>query len=1141
MKQRKSMLCRILAVAVTVASLPFSNTAQIKAGVPKIVTEEAEWEGAYQFGDAPSGIDRTGAFALSSVTEDDAMESRVEAYLYQELLKRSAQIDVYDFGLDAGRIRPIVSGLLNEHPELYFVKKQWSYTFILTENGKIANTIACTYHDAMDDAAFHRETRAALSVIRDGMNDLQKAIALHDYLVVNCEYDNEGLLADAVSEASYTAYGALVQRIAVCEGYALAYKYLLNQAGIPCYMVTSQTMNHAWNMVELDGKRYQVDVTWDDPVWDRVGRACHGFMFKSDAAFERHSDWQVTHGSETVDYKAVDTTYDDAFWSDVDSPLILAGERWDDCYYAAYEEAEAVGKIKKAALSDLSDPGTAVAITGKWPVWESANSHWKAAFSGLFQSGGRLYYNDATSIYSIKLDGTDKRTEFTPEHADGYLYGSAMRQGKVVYAVHQSPTLNEKETVFTADIVIEEEAPFDIAVERVQLDEARLLLAEGDAVTLQAIVTPAYATDAAVSWESSNPSVARVQNGAVTAVSAGTCTVTASAGGKTAVCSITVVSGKEADDLAYGRVKNIIWRIDADGKLTVEGTGDFSESSERSRTPWYAYRSAIVSADIRVSEMTDASYLLFGCTGLEAVRLDGFDSREVTNMKSMFERCSSLRTLDLSGLSTENVTDMSGMFLYCSDLERVDFGECQTAQVTDLRAMFGGCLKLIDVGIEGFDTSNVTNMNAMFSQCAALTELDLSGFDLAKTTDTENMFAQCGSLARLTLPAGIKGTIVLPEEEGFHWKDENDVTRSEAVTELQTPMTYRKWKDAAQEPPVVPVTDITLSQNTLALKTGETAALHAAVLPENATEAVSWESSDASVASVENGTVKANAVGECRITAFAGEKEAVCLVTVSASDEQPDKPIDPNPPTDPDKPTDPNPPTDPDKPIDPNPPTDPNPPIDPDKPANPNPPTDSEKPANPNPPSDSAGIYAPSAARPNILVNRITLTGISKKIAAGKSIWLTAGILPQNADNAALRWSCSNPRYASVTDEGKVSIKKKAAGKRITITAEAIDGSGITASYTIRVVKDAVKKVRLLAPTKAIKAGKSLKIKASVTATGKKSNRKLLWSSSNPSCAVVSGNGKVKTMAAGKGKTVTITARSTDGTDQKASVRIKLK
>ena len=480
-------------------------------------------------------------------------------------------------------------------------------------------------------------------------------------------------------------------------------------------------------------------------------------------------------------------------------------------------------------------------------------------------------------------------------------------------------------------------------------------------------------------------------------------------------------------------------------------------------------------------------------------------------MKSMFERCSSLRTLDLSGLSTENVTDMSGMFIYCSDLERVDFGECKTAQVTDLRAMFGGCLKLIDVGIEGFDTSNVTNMNAMFSQCAALTELDLSGFDLAKTTDTENMFAQCGSLARLTLPAGIKGTIVLPEEEGFHWKDENDVTRSEAVTELQTPMTYRKWKDAAQEPPVVPVTDITLSQNTLALKTGETAALHAAVLPENATEAVSWESSDASVASVENGTVKANAVGECRITAFAGEKEAVCLVTVSASDEQPDKPTDPNPP------------------------------IDPDKPANPNPPTDSEKPANPNPPSDSAGIYAPSAARPNILVNRITLTGISKKIAAGKSIWLTAGILPQNADNAALRWSCSNPRYASVTDEGKVSIKKKAAGKRITITAEATDGSGITASYTIRVVKDAVKKVRLLAPTKAIKAGKSLKIKASVTATGKKSNRKLLWSSSNPSYAVVSGNGKVKTMAAGKGKTVTITARSTDGTDQKASVRIKLK
>ena len=72
------------------------------------------------------------------------------------------------------------------------------------------------------------------------MSDLEKAIVLHDYLAVNCEYDYENYLANKIPDASYTAYGVLVNRTAVCQGYALAYKYLLNQTGIDCYMVSSE-------------------------------------------------------------------------------------------------------------------------------------------------------------------------------------------------------------------------------------------------------------------------------------------------------------------------------------------------------------------------------------------------------------------------------------------------------------------------------------------------------------------------------------------------------------------------------------------------------------------------------------------------------------------------------------------------------------------------------------------------------------------------------------------------------------------------------------------------------------------------------------------------------------------------------------
>ena len=70
------------------------------------------------------------------------------------------------------------------------------------------------------------------------MSELEKAIALHDYLVVNCEYDKENLMLTRF-RIFYSAYGVLVNRIAVCNGYALAYKYLLNQVGIECYMVSA--------------------------------------------------------------------------------------------------------------------------------------------------------------------------------------------------------------------------------------------------------------------------------------------------------------------------------------------------------------------------------------------------------------------------------------------------------------------------------------------------------------------------------------------------------------------------------------------------------------------------------------------------------------------------------------------------------------------------------------------------------------------------------------------------------------------------------------------------------------------------------------------------------------------------------------
>ena len=174
-----------------------------------------------------------------------------------------------------------------------------------------------------------------------------------------------------------------------------------------------------------------------------------------------------------------------------------------------------------------------------------------------------------------------------------------------------------------------------------------------------------------------------------------------------------------------------------------------------------------------------------------------------------------------------------------------------------------------------------------------------------------------------------------------------------------------------------------------------------------------------------------------------------------------------------------------------------------------------------------------------VKVSGIKISGISKKIAAGKKIKLTAKVSPSKATNKSVKWTSGNKKVATVNSKGVVTVNKKAGGKSVTITAAATDGSKKKATYKISVMKGVVKKVAI-SGNKSVKAGKTLKLKAKVTAT-KKANKTLKWTSSNKKYATVNSSGKVKTYKAGKGKKVKITAEATDGSGKKKTVTIKIK
>ena len=149
-----------------------------------------------------------------------------------------------------------------------------------------------------------------------GKSDYEKIRIIHDYLIDTIEYDTT-LLQDNI----YNMYGALVKKESVCEGYAKAFQYLMNQIGIDNVIAigtatnsNNQTENHAWNYVNLNGNWYAIDVTWDDPVIIGGGKLSQKMRYQyflkgSNTLFKNHVESNTfTEGGQEFTYPTLSVT-----------------------------------------------------------------------------------------------------------------------------------------------------------------------------------------------------------------------------------------------------------------------------------------------------------------------------------------------------------------------------------------------------------------------------------------------------------------------------------------------------------------------------------------------------------------------------------------------------------------------------------------------------------------------------------------------------------------------------------------------------------------------------------------------------------------------------------------------------------------
>lgn len=106
------------------------------------------------------------------------------------------------------------------------------------------------------------------------MDSYAKIKYIHDYLVYNNDYNSDSYNANSFA---YKSISAIIGNVGspsapVCEGYSRAFKVICDRLSIPCVIVSgeglvnNEDIGHMWNYVNVDGKWYGIDVTWDDPV-----------------------------------------------------------------------------------------------------------------------------------------------------------------------------------------------------------------------------------------------------------------------------------------------------------------------------------------------------------------------------------------------------------------------------------------------------------------------------------------------------------------------------------------------------------------------------------------------------------------------------------------------------------------------------------------------------------------------------------------------------------------------------------------------------------------------------------------------------------------------------------------------------------
>lgn len=209
----------------------------------------------------------------------EGIKSAIENCEGSFIVKQNINYSEKEFEELTNSIDNIIDRVLEENYDIYYYFDSYQISYL--KEGSSIKEVSVSLKFSSDRESILKRNREVENkikeivklIIKPGMTDFQKEIAVHNYIVNNTKYDEKNYEKGTVPKEANTSYGVLINGVGVCGGYASAMDKLLKAAGVECIIISGEAGEngkyepHAWNLVKLDGEYYHIDATWNDPIY----------------------------------------------------------------------------------------------------------------------------------------------------------------------------------------------------------------------------------------------------------------------------------------------------------------------------------------------------------------------------------------------------------------------------------------------------------------------------------------------------------------------------------------------------------------------------------------------------------------------------------------------------------------------------------------------------------------------------------------------------------------------------------------------------------------------------------------------------------------------------------------------------------